>query len=132
MAQHKTEVKPMANNKRGGICYLKVDGQVKDAKGVFTYNLGLPKNTAIVGTNGKVQGFKEEGQVPYIEGIITDASDLDVSKDILGLKDATITLELNNGKTIVLNEATFAGEGEIETGEGEIKVRFEGKDASEI
>jgi hypothetical protein len=121
----------MSQNKRGGICYLKLDGEVKDAKGEFTYNLGRPKRTAIVGTNGETQGYKEEGQTPFIEGVITDADDLDVAK-LLTLKDSTVTLELNNGKTIVLKEAFYAGDGNVKTAEGEIEVRFEGKEADEI
>jgi hypothetical protein len=121
----------MSQNKRAGICYLKIDGEVKDAKGVFTYNLGAPKRTGIIGSNGKNQGFKEEGQIPFIEGVITDADDLDVAK-LLEVKDTTITLELNNGKTFVLREAYHAGEGNVTTEEGEIAVRFEGISGEEI
>jgi hypothetical protein len=50
----------------------------------------------------------------------------------MGIKDATITLELANSKVIVLREAWNAAEGTGNTGEGNIPVRFEGMSAEEI
>lgn len=121
----------MANrNRRAGIIYLKVSGRTHDVKGSFTYNIGQPKREGIVGHDG-VHGFKELPQIPFIEGEITDASDLDL-KSILNYEDETVTLELNNGKTIVLSNAWFAGDGNVSTEDGNIAVRFEGKSGKEI
>jgi predicted heme/steroid binding protein len=117
-------------NRRAGIIYVKVDGQIYDAKGNFTYNLGRPKREGIAGAD-TVHGFKETPQVPFIEGEFTDKNDLDLNK-LLTIEDSTITLELNNGKTVVLKNAWYAADGDVGTEEGNIQVRFEGKQADEI
>lgn len=113
------------NNRRAGRIYVKVDGQQYDAKGDFTYNLGADKRDAIVGADG-IHGYKETPQIPFIEGAFTDAPDLDLQKLAEG-DNLTVTLELVNGKTIVLSNAWFAGEAGVTTGEGEISVRFESR-----
>lgn len=121
----------MANpNRRGGVIYFKVDGAQYDAKGSFTYNLGKAKREAIVGADA-VHGYKETIQPPYIEGEITDRSTLDLAKFVT-LDGATITLELGNGKVISLRDAWYAADGNVETEEGNIQVRFEGLGAEEV
>lgn len=120
----------MANRRVGGIILLKVDGNLLQAKGDFSYNLGAPKREAIVGQDA-VHGFKEEPQVPSIEGTITDSDELDV-ESLLQTRDAVVIIELANGKVIQLNEAFYAAEGAITTNEGEIEVRFEGISADEV
>jgi len=116
--------------RRGGQIFVKANGALYDAKGSFTYNLGIAKREAIVGAD-KVHGFKEMPQVPYIEGEFTDRTSLDL-KTLLSLRDATVTLELANNKTIVLRDAWFAGDGNVQTEEGNIAVRFEGLSGEEI
>lgn len=118
------------SNRRGGIMYLKVDGEIYDAKGAFTYNLGKPKNEAILGADG-VHGYKSTPQVPFIEGEITDRAGLDLAS-LCETDEATITLELANGKVITLRDAWYAGEGTGNTEEGNIGVRFEGLSADEV
>jgi hypothetical protein len=121
----------MANpNRRGGVIFLKVSGTLQDAKGNFTYNLGVPKREAIVGA-ATTHGYKELAQVAFIEGEITDRSNLDV-KALMEFNDETVTLELANGKVIALRNAWYAGDGNIGTDEGNIAVRFEGLSAEEV
>ena len=121
----------MASNRRiGGIIFVKADGQQFRAKGSWSYNLGKPKREMIAGSDS-IHGFKEMPQVPFVEGVITDSDDLNV-ESVLLIRDATITLELANGKVIVLREACFAGDGNISTEEGEIEARFEGIEAEEV
>lgn len=114
----------------GGIIFIKVDGGQLRAKGEFEYNIGRNKREAIVGSDG-THGYKEDPQVAFIAGAITDESSLDLNALLL-TKDATVTLELANDKVIVLKDAWYAEEGTVKTGEGEIPVRFEGLDAEEI
>jgi hypothetical protein len=121
----------VSDQRRAGIIQLQVDGEILDAKGNFTYNLGRPKREAILGSDGVVHGFKEMVQVPFIEGEITDRGDLDVEA-MIGMTDGTVTLALNNGKTIVLRSAWFAGEGTGNTEEANIPVRWEGKNGEEL
>lgn len=116
--------------KRGGIIQLQVDGEVMDAKGNFTYNLGRPKRDPVIGSD-VVHGYKDMPQVAFIEGEITDRQDLDLAT-LITITNATITLRLGNEKTIALRGAWFAGEGTGNTEEGNIPVRFEGTGAEEI
>lgn len=118
------------SQRRAGLLQLQTSGEIQDAKGDFDYNLGVVKRTAVVGRDG-VHGFKEEPQVAFIEGTITDRGTLDV-KALANGTDVTVTLNLANGKTVVLRNAWFAADGNVNTGEGEIKVRWEGKSAQEI
>ena len=114
-----------SNNRRAGAIYVKVDGALVEAKGDYSYNLGHPKREAIIGTDG-VHGYKETQQVAFIEGATTDSQGLNL--EALAKQDnVTVTLELVNGKTIVLSDAWYAGEATTTTGEAEIGVRWESR-----
>lgn len=120
----------MATNRRAGTINLQVNGNVYDAVGSFTYNLGRPKREMLTGPD-RVHGYKELPQVPFVEGEIRDAGDLDVAA-LLDTVDATVTLRLADGKTIMLRDAAFCGEGNGDTEDGKIAVRWEGKSAEEV
>jgi hypothetical protein len=117
-------------NRIGGIISLKINGDMYFAKGNFTYNLGKPKKEGVVGSD-RVHGYKEVPQVPFIEGEITDRNELNL-EDVVTLDDATVTLELANGKVIMLREGWYAGEGTGNTEEGNIALRIEGMSAEEV
>jgi hypothetical protein len=119
------------SNRISGIVEGTLNGNLLQLKGNWTYNLGKPKREGIVNADGRVPGYKETGQVPYIEGEITDASDFNVA-NFLTTDDATFTLKLANGKIIVLRDAWYAGDGDIGSEEANIQTRFEGKSAEEI
>lgn len=114
----------------GGKIFIKADGFQYRAKGNWTYNLGKDKKEKVVGMDG-VHGTKVTPQVPFIEGTITDGPDIS-AEQLLEIENATVTLELANGKIISLSGADFSGEGNITTEEGEIDARFEGDRAEEI
>lgn len=118
------------SQKLAGIILFKVDGVQYRAKGNFEYNLGKPKRDALIGAD-EIHGFKETVQVPYIQGEITDSADLNLEA-LVTLSDSTVTLQLGNGKVILLRNAWFAGEGTANTEEANIGVRFEGKSGEEI
>lgn len=118
------------SQRRAGILFLKVNGAIYDAKGNFTYNIGLPKREAIVGAD-QVHGYKEMPQAAFIEGELTDSRALDLGA-LLKLDDATATLELANGKIIVLRNAWYAGDGNVQTEEGNITLRIEAKSGEEV
>ena len=108
-----------------GIIQVQVDGQIYRAKGAFTYNPGSPKRKAIIGSDAP-HGFKETPQIGWIEGEVTDGSDINIL-DLTTIEDATVTIDLANGKMFVLHEAYYAGDGTVSTDEGNIGVRFEGE-----
>ena len=114
----------------GGIIQLKIDGQLYQAKGSFDYDLGIPKKEGVVGMD-RVHGYKETPQIPYIEGSITDSSEISF-ETLAKTSDATVTLDLANGKTIVLRNGWWASNSKGNSEEGEIEARFEGLSAEEI
>lgn len=118
------------SNRRAGLLFVKVDGTQRDAKGEFTYRINPTKRDTILGPD-KVHGFKELPQVNFIEGAITDKSDLDLVA-FQQIDDATVTLQLANGKTIVLYNAWYCADGDVTTEEAEIQVRFEAERGEEI
>ena len=120
----------MAENRRGGVIFFKIDSVLRDAKGSFTYNMGAPKREGMINADLTVAGYKEMGQVPFIEGEITDQRDLILS-DFLNIENATLTLELANGKVFTLRNAWFAADGNVQTEEGNIQVMFQGLEAEE-
>lgn len=116
--------------RRGGIIQVQFNGEIVDAKGSWSYDLGKPKREAILGAD-RLHGYKETPTVAYIEGEITDRGTLDLAA-LSSITDATVTLTLANGKTIVLRDAYAAGDWKGQTEEGNISARFEGADAEEI
>jgi hypothetical protein len=118
------------SQRRAGIIALQVNGEVLDAKGNFSYGLGNPQRTAIIGAD-RVHGFTETPQAAFIEGEITDRGTLDLAA-LTATVAATVTLALANGKVVVLRQAWFAADGVGNTEEANIAVRFEGAGAEEI
>lgn len=120
----------MADQRRAGLIQLQINGEIQDAKGSFSYNLGRPKREAMIGAD-RVHGFKEMPQIAFIEGAITDRGTLELDKLATGV-DQSVTLTLSNGKVISLRNAWFAGDGTGTTEESEITVRWEGSGAEEV
>lgn len=114
----------------GGIISLQVNGELYNAKGNFTYNLGRPLRESVLGSD-RAHGFKETPQIAFVEGEITDRSSLDLAT-LVTLKDVTVTLELANGKVVVLRDSWYAADGTGNTDEGNIAVRFEGPEGEEV
>lgn len=117
-------------NRRGGIAYLKIDGVQQELSGNWTYRPSFEKKTAVKAHSGVV-GFKGEWMEPYLEGEFINSQKLDLQK-LINLENSTITLVEPTGKTFILSEAWYAGEGTGSTEEGKIAVRFEGKNGEEI
>lgn len=113
----------MANRRVGGVIFLKVNGELLQAKGAFSYNIGVNQKEPVIGVDG-VHGFTEKPQAAFVEGTITDSDALDL-ETLLSTRDATITLELANGKTIVLEEAWQSAAGQGSTEAGELEIRFD-------
>lgn len=118
------------NLRRAGLLLVNVNGERLDVHGNWTVNVGAPKREALVGAD-RVHGFKEMPQVPSIEGEGRDRADLDL-KALFNTVGATITIEWANGKTGVLSDAWYAGDGTVESEEGKITLRFEGLNYEEF
>ena len=108
---------------RGGLLAVKVNGATFSGVGNFTYNMGKPLRATLTSATG-VDGYSVTPQAAFIEGEFRDGQDVDVEA-LNDVTDATVTLELANGKTFVLANAWRAGEGTMNTQEGNFAVRFE-------
>lgn len=109
----------------GGITKIQVGGVILNAMSGWTYNLGRPKRETVVGAD-RVHGYTETPQVGFLEGTITVTDETDV-EFILAAKDVTVTLYTGKVSRFILANATFVGEGDIETDQGSLSVRFEGE-----
>ncbi len=110
------------NRVRAGLLAIKVDGKRYDAVGNFTWNLGKPLRATLTGATG-VDGYSETAQAAFIEGEIRDGSNIDIEA-LVTADNITATLEMANGKTLVLANAWYEGEGTGNTQEGNFPVRF--------
>src|SRR5262245_667523 len=113
----------------GGIAYLKVDGDQKPLRGNFTVSPSPIERNGVAGQD-YVHGFTEMPRVPYIEGDISLRSEISV-EDLGNIINATVTAELNNGKTYTLREAWCRSALELNTRDGQTRVRFEGVSCEE-
>jgi hypothetical protein len=69
--------------------------------------------------------------VPYIEGDVSLVPELSM-EDVANIVNSSVTAELANGKTYVLNEAWCRSAFELNTREGQTRIRFEGTSCREI
>jgi len=78
-----------------------------------------------------VAGFAESQENGCVEVATTDGPDVELA-ELQSISDATVTVELRNGKAFVLNGASLVGRLEGSTEEGEFTLRFEGTSSQEI
>lgn len=114
-----------------GIIKFVVDGIELSTEGSMTSNVGGFKREGKTSTNGSVVGFSEETIVPFIEGNIFLTSDLTAEK-IKSMTNVTISFSRPTGKTVVFSEAFHAGEGDEDSENGTMEIRFEAKTAKEL
>ena len=115
--------------KFAGILYLKVNGEQLYARGDFTYNVAGIKRETHKGVDGHF-GYTESPTVAYIEGELSNHKELD-TRYVANITDATLTLELDIGKTIILYDAAQVGNGDVNATKGTMKIRFEGSEGDE-
>jgi uncharacterized protein YlzI (FlbEa/FlbD family) len=113
-----------------GIAFLKRNGEQLPLRGNFTVHVTVTERTGIAGQDG-IHGFSENPRVPAIEGDVTLTADISI-EDLQTSNEDTVTAELANGKTYVLREAWLAGLQELNTGEGMVRLRWEGMSIDEF
>jgi hypothetical protein len=107
-----------------GVAYLKVDADLYPLRGNFTVS-PTPLERAGIAGQDYVHGFSELPRVPYIEGDVSLVPGLSVEQ-LAQVTNSTITAELANGMVYVLQEAWTRAAFELNTREGQTRVRFEG------
>lgn len=108
------------------------DGIAYYASGVFKYGAGFNKRESVIDSKGSVVGFKSTPNAPYISGELIDNSSIAIS-DISNMANSTITLDLANGKQIVLRGAYSTNDNGLEVDtDGKITIKFEGQSLEEV
>lgn len=113
-----------------GVVSVRVNGNAMRLRGNVTHSLGGLVREAIEGPVG-LAGFRVSGMAPFVEVETIDASDVDLAA-LQEISEATITAQLRNGKTVVLNDASVVGNIEVSNEDGAFTVRFVGSSAQEI
>ncbi len=113
-----------------GVISFRVNGDVLRLRGNVTYSLGGLVREAIEGPTG-LAGFKVTGMAPFVEVESMDAQDVDLAA-LQDMQGATGTLQLRNGKTVVINDSSVVGQIEVSSEDGGFTVRFVGSSAKEI
>lgn len=114
----------------GGTIYVRIGGEQQWASGDWEYTLGLRKREPVMLTD-RLAGYTETPRPATLKGTIIDHDELDV-RALQSLTDATITLDLANGKSVVFSQATETSDGTIKANSGEISVEFTAVSAEEV
>lgn len=114
-----------------GTAYLKVDGNQLALKGNLTVSGSAWERTGIAGQDN-VHGYQELPRVPYIEADISTVPEQVTTEELELLTDVTVQADLVNGFTYVLRNAWCKGPIEINSHDGQFRIRFEGLDCDEF
>ena len=107
-----------------GIATLTIDGQQMAVRANFTVSPSIVERTMLAGQDG-IHGYQELPRIPYIEADISTLPDFNVA-DLANQVDATVVAQLANGRNYQLTNATCKDGVEINTRDGQFRVRWEG------
>ncbi len=114
-----------------GTAYFHVDGQNYALKGDLTYQLAGGKNDPIMGMDG-LHGYKSTPTPGKVKGKFSNTANVSVGA-LNGITNATVTVELVNGKVIVGRNMFRSGEPiEADGMEGDFEFELTGPDVREI
>lgn len=113
-----------------GVAYLMVNNNPVALRGNFTVSPSEWERTMIAGQDW-VHGYQELPRVPYIEGDISTMPGL-MMEDLEGDVDITVVAQLANGHQYTLTQAVCRAGFEINTRDGQIRIRWEGVTCEEI
>lgn len=111
-------------NRLAGVAYITVDGKSYMLAADATYSVSKVKRETLSGQSG-VQGYSETPIPGTISGTFRDAGSLTVA-DFNAMTNATVMLELANGKMIVGRNMWTVESQEVKTQEATFEVKFEG------
>lgn len=113
-----------------GIAWLMIDGDQYPLRGNFTVSPSLLERTMIAGQD-RVHGYQELPRVPYIEGDISTMPEINL-EDMEGQTDVTVVAQLANNRMYTLIGAVCRSAFEINTRDGQFRVRWEGLWCEEV
>jgi hypothetical protein len=114
----------MAIGPIAGTAYLKYDGNQLPLKGNLTVS-GTPfERIGMAGQRG-FEGYYETPRVAWIEADISIMAEISIEK-LENITDATVTADLINGHSYVLQGAYTKGPIDVNTHDGQFRIRWEG------
>jgi len=113
-----------------GIAELKVDGVIMALRGNFTVSPSSVERTMLAGQDG-IHGYQELPRIPYIEGDCSTVQGFYV-RSLLTQVDVTVIATLANNMQYTLTGAMCKDAIEINTRDGQFRVRWEGISCSEV
>lgn len=120
----------MADNPIAGVAYISANGKRYRLVGEATYRCSGVVREAKMGADG-YHGRKEKPIQGMIKVKLRNSQDVPHS-EINGMVDATVTLELANGKTVIGRNMFQSGEPiTADAEEGEQEVTWEGPDVQD-
>jgi hypothetical protein len=99
-------------------------------KGNLTVSSSPVERNGIAGQD-YVHGYQELPRVPYIEGDVSTLPEV-LIEDLEQVTDGVVTADLVNGRSYVLSHAWTKGPIEINTHDGQFRIRFEGVYCDEL
>jgi len=112
-----------------GITNAKIDGVTYQLEGKARYRVAKVKRDSLMGQDG-FHGFKEMPLPGSIKMSLRDSGGLSIA-DFNAMRNATVVLELANGKIVTgRNMGTVEAE-EVDTEEATFEVSFEGPEVTE-
>ncbi len=115
----------------GGVADVNFNGQVLLFRGDMTWSFQKFEKKGIAGRDGRVHGFTSDPKIPFIEGSYTYDGAVTIAQ-LEAVTGASISVELGDGRQLVLRDAYVAGSIEAEGDDGKIKIRWEGQDGEEL
>jgi len=113
-----------------GVAFVKVDGQQIPLRGNLTVSPNVVERTMLAGQDS-VHGFQELPRVPFIELDLSTLPDVDL-EDLEAQVNVTVVAQLANNKQYSLSQATCRGGIEVNTRDGQARVRWEGVTCEEM
>ena len=114
-----------------GTAFLRVNGSQLALKGNLTVSGTRVERTGIAGQDN-VHGYQELPRVPYIEADISTVPEQITTEQLEALIDVTVQADLINGFSYVLRNAWTKGPIEINSHDGQFRIRFEGLNCDEF
>lgn len=113
-----------------GTATVRVDGNQFALKGNMHVRPSAVERKGIAGQDF-VHGYHEAPIVPSIEGDFSLIPGLSL-EDVELITDATVQADLANGTTYVLRGAWCVSAFDVQSGEGQVSIKFEGLSCDEV
>lgn len=117
-------------NRIAGIGSLTVDGRQLAVRANMVIQPDPVERTGIAGQD-RVHGYSEMPRVPSIEADCSLQPDLAI-EDLAAYTNASVVAALADGRIFVLREAWYRMGSEVNSQEGQFRVRFEGNSCTEV